>query len=127
MVVDEACLLPGTRVMTERGYLPVEEVKVGDSVVNQNGDVTRVKNVWSKPYSGECVRVKPAGWAEGWCLTSDHRVLSAPSVFPYSYRNVRHVGDFDWRDAGELDRDSWTMVPIIKGSSAASSVAVGSS
>jgi acyl carrier protein len=100
--VDELCLLPGTRVMTERGLIPVENIVVGDRLINQYGEITTVKRVWSKEYDGDAVHIKPSGFSEGWKVTGNHPVLQACSL----------KDKLNWNDAAELSETSYTFFPV---------------
>ena len=112
LVIDEACLLPGTKVITGRGLLPVEQVQAGDFVINQFGHLTKVKRVWSKQYSGEVVRIQPQGWKEGWWLTADHRVLRHQSKIVRNRKVI--TGNKEWVCAGDLEKTDFTFVPAIR-------------
>lgn len=97
MVVDEACLLPGTLVITERGLIKVESVVVGDTVITFKNKKTRVKNVWSKPYTGEVYELTRNGKKS--TVTGDHQIyVSKINDRGGSYNWVRAdaivVGDY---------------------------------
>jgi hypothetical protein len=109
--VDEACLLPGTLVWTSRGFVPVEEVVVGDEVLNKDGKLTKVKKVWSKDWSGEVVHVEPAGFKQGFTVTDDHRVLTAPMTRRYEGWGPETPDGFEWKNAEELNDNHWLFVP----------------
>ena len=109
--VDEACLLPGTLVWTSRGFVPVEEVIVGDEVLNKDGKITKVKKVWSKGWSGEVVHVQPAGFKNGFTVTDDHRIFTAPVTRRYEGRGPETPENFGWVNAGELSENSWLFFP----------------
>lgn len=111
IVVDESCLLLGTLVWTSRGFVPVEEVEVGDEVLNKDGKLTKVKKVWSKDWSGEVVHVQPAGYRDGFTVTDDHRVFTAPMVRKYDGWGPEVPEEFEWKNAEELSDNHWLFVP----------------
>lgn len=41
------CVAKGTRIATERGWIPVERVKIGDKIVTHIGSLGEVSNVWN--------------------------------------------------------------------------------
>ena len=76
LIIDEGCLLPGSKVITERGAIKVEDIIVGDSVLNQYGDITTVKKVWSKDWDDGVVKIIVNDLEKSVVkLTYDHRVL----------------------------------------------------
>ncbi len=81
------CLVPGQKVTTARGDVPVEQVRVGDWVLTHRGRYRRVVNTFSRWYAGEVIEVghrvtvtpehpilTPSGWVEA-------RRLSASDTF----------------------------------------------
>lgn len=46
------CVSPSTRVITERGLIPASEIKVGDIVINKDGDLTKVASAQMVDYVG---------------------------------------------------------------------------
>lgn len=56
-----ACLVPGSRVSTTRGLVPIENVIVGDHVLTHKSRWRKVTGLSQRAYSGEVVCMKPAG------------------------------------------------------------------
>lgn len=46
------CFMPDTLVRTTRGWVPIQDVVVGDFVMTSKGDYNKVKSVHSRPYTG---------------------------------------------------------------------------
>lgn len=109
LYIDEACLLPGTPVITDRGIIPVECVQEGDRVINQQGAWTRVRHVWSKHYDGRVRQIIPLGWSAGWEVTDDHRILSARGEKNAGRRSLSDT--FSWIESGDLRSTDWLFVP----------------
>jgi len=70
---ERACVLPGTLIFTDRGLLPIEEIRVGDRVFSEDGSFHDVSKVWQRDYKGPVVEVRTHyGWPVK--VTSDHLV-----------------------------------------------------
>ena len=109
MVSQHYCLFSGSKVLTSKGFLPVEQVEEGHRILTKEGKFKPVEAVSKTKSSGKKVRVKPAYTSEVTELTDNHRVLV--------YR-----GDaFVWVEAGELTKDDRLVVPKMQGKSGAPS------
>ena len=69
------CFVAGTMVLTEGGYKPIEEVKVGEKVITHLGRLRRVVAIGSKK-ADNIVAVTVASRQPIFC-TSDHKFWSA--------------------------------------------------
>jgi len=110
------CLLPGTPVWTGRGWVPVEDVEVGDVVHSREG-IQKVYSVTSKPWEGgPTTMVKPHGYGPGWTLTSDHRVWAIRGVGKRNRRGpllgVNEIAGItpEWVPCGELTPDDVLVI-----------------
>jgi len=102
LIIDEMCLVEGTKVLTSQGILPVEQLKVGDLVINDKGKYTPISKIWSQNHEGPFYKVVPAGYAEGGSFTYDHPI----------YASTSPEGPFEWVPAGDLTKDHWLYTPI---------------
>jgi hypothetical protein len=73
---DKACLLPGTLVDCNPMPRPIEQVKVGDKVLNRYGRWDEVTEVHSRDYEGEIIGITPHYRNKPIFLTPDHPVLA---------------------------------------------------
>jgi hypothetical protein len=91
IVVESNCLLPGSRVLTQEGYRPIEEVRVGDQVLTHKGRWRAVTATMSKHYKG-----KVHAWrARGSLLletTGEHKALVRESGRVLGSRTAPDVG-----------------------------------
>lgn len=68
------CVTPGQRVQTERGSIPIEQVRKGDKVLTHEGRYCLVKDAWNTPFDGLVYRITTrAGQFE---VTGNHPILS---------------------------------------------------
>lgn len=109
VVSQHYCLFAGSKVLTSRGLLPVEEVREGHRVLTKEGTFQPVKAVEGRKASGRKVRISPAYTSEATELTDNHRVMV--------YRNDA----FQWVEARELTEDDRLVVPKMNGRSGAPS------
>lgn len=82
----QQCLAEGSRVLTDKGYVPIEKLKIGDKVFNGNGDLTTVTNVW---YKG----IKNCIWTV--CANNQFRIATTPD---HKFWNGKM-----WQNAEELN------------------------
>lgn len=100
------CFAAGTRVRTINGWIPIEELKVGDVVFNGMGELTEVTRTFKEKQKEWC-RVSYRRNSSLVC-TPDHRFLVWKSSSPRR--------DFEWEEAQNLGKSSkWKMLtPLIK-------------
>lgn len=100
------CFAKGTKVRTIKGWVCIEELKVGDSVFNGQGELTKVTRTFKEPQSEWC-RVKYRRNSSLVC-TPDHRFLVWKSSSPRK--------NFEWEQAKNLSTSpKWKILtPLIK-------------
>ena len=69
------CLLEGQPIVTLRGMLPVEKVKVGDRVLTHRGRFKRVYETMTRHHVGKACRVYLVQNKKPLVLTSQHEIL----------------------------------------------------
>jgi intein/homing endonuclease/DNA-directed RNA polymerase subunit RPC12/RpoP len=72
---DIVCVPPGELVMTDEGYKPIEEIKVGTKVLTHTGKWQKVLSTSRRQYIGELVKIYFNGCKERLSLTPNHPVL----------------------------------------------------
>ncbi len=68
------CLVAGTLVHTGRGLVPIERVRIGDTVLTHTGQYKRVTNTAQRYYNGDVVTLRRDGYSV--TLTPEHRVYT---------------------------------------------------
>lgn len=97
---------------------PIEEIGVGDTVVDAGGEFTSVVNTMSRKYDGDLVVIKPRGMLP-LRVTDEHPIL----VRTYKWKfvagprrtNVRDWSDPVWKKAAEVQEGDWVHVPMAYG------------
>jgi hypothetical protein len=82
------CLAPGTKIITRRGIIAIEAVKIGDFVKSPEapGGWAKVRNVWSGTERGEMAEVNIDGQAA--LMTKNHPVHTRKG-----YKKVRDLDE----------------------------------
>lgn len=102
---EDRCVVEGTKITTTRGFIPIENVTVGDYVYTYTGNVRKVTDCWNHAETTELVEIRFYGNPEPIILTSDHLVLTKSGWKQAG--NLRHASD------DELCEDiTECMIPI---------------
>lgn len=100
----ELCLVKGTQVYSpDRGFVPIEDIKIGDEVVNHEGRTVQVNNLSSRTES-QIVTFSPY-YARVFMekVTVEHPIL------------VDGEEGLSWKQAGQLSTDDYLAYPILNG------------
>lgn len=97
------CLLEDEPILTNEGYVPIANIKRGDQVLTHKGNFERVKDLGSKKYSGELVKLNLKYRAEPLQLTPEHPVLTA--------RGWVEAGDIKSSDSIAFPKQNETYTP----------------
>lgn len=121
------CLAADSFVQTDRGYVRIPDVKVGDFVYNKHNSKCEVIETHRYPIRNEsllrlrttyCISLR--GEAPGVALTGDHKVYAA-TLIPSSSHNMANcewksslkpqVSDCSWIPASRLKVGDWIWTP----------------
>lgn len=94
------CIVPGTLIITNRGFVPIEEIRVGDLVLDGNGVFSPVKNVITRQHDGEIKKVTPVG-ALAFSVTPEHLLYGC--VRDQRSRNIQRAKGWKYWAETELD------------------------
>jgi intein/homing endonuclease len=102
------CLLPGTWVLTESGYKPIEEICVGERVLSHKGRWTPVRRIFRRFYQGKIFLIHVAYCSQPLKITPGHKVL------------VRRRGEIEpiWVPSEELREGDFMFLPTPRPASA---------
>ena len=93
------CLTPGETVQTQRGLVKVEDVDIGDKLVNKDGKLVCIKNIQLRDKVNEnTYRIKPYGSYRTTNFTSEHPIWT---------------GNRGFVNASELTTDDWLEIPNV--------------
>lgn len=100
----KGCLGAGAQVLTRRGHVPVEAVRVGDEVLTHAGRWRPVTKTYKFATNGEALQVRGAGHRG--LVVSDSHAFYARRGRARS-RDARSLGVPLWVDAVSPDVDRW--------------------
>lgn len=70
------CLLPGQKIWTSIGPVPIEEVKVNTSVLTHTGSLEKVIKSLERDYHGQIISIKPSMLNLPLALTPEHEIYA---------------------------------------------------
>jgi intein/homing endonuclease len=84
------CLTAGTLILTENGYRPIEEIKVGEQVLSHEGRFVRVTRTFERDYDGDLWRVYVTGANRPLEITPEHPIYAMKTAdCPFLFRYCR--------------------------------------
>jgi intein/homing endonuclease len=95
------CFPAGTLVSTSRGHVPIESIRIGDTVLTHRNRWRPVTRVMSRPYEGELIEISAFGTLRPLRCTPEHPVL------------VHHkkTQTREWKPAGEIQIGDCMITP----------------
>lgn len=100
------CFVPGTLVLTDNGYIPIEDVTHNHRVITHNNRFCKVSKLMSKDYVGLIYTIRAMN-TEGIQCTPDHPFYARRMrrVWDNNIRQYRRVFDApEWKHASKLDK-----------------------
>ena len=89
------CLTPGEKVWTQRGLVAVEEVDLGDKLVNKDGNLVEIRNLQRYQKKNEPIyKLKPTGSYRTTTFTGEHPIWIKNKGFV----KMKDVQESDWLD-----------------------------
>ncbi|MBI2583835.1 MAG: SufD family Fe-S cluster assembly protein [Candidatus Aenigmarchaeota archaeon] len=106
----EGCFTKGAPIVTSRGIMPIEDVKIGDLVLTHNIKFKRVYHTQVRPHSGKLYRIVYFGDSTQTIeVTEEHPFLAAKKQKD-EYKNTEWKPE--WIKAEELDKGDYIVIPI---------------
>lgn len=110
------CFTAGHMVITQRGYVPIEEIVVDDMVVTHKGRLRRVVRIGSK--IARVGRLSGVGLGEKISCTPDHPFRSVEWRMQNTkrgnkYERVEHIGDPSWTAAKDMPGSQWCALTAV--------------
>jgi len=93
------CCLPGTKVLTKRGVIPIENVRLGDLVLTHRGRWRPVVYQHVNPVHDGVSRIRAKGF-DPLCVTNNHPVYVG--TYSQSRNHSRFFEGIDWIPAGAV-------------------------
>lgn len=96
------CFVPGTMITTSRGNMPIETIRVGDSVLTHRNRFHVVTNTMNKNFSGTLIKVSYYGSNEPLLVTEEH---------PFLVYDRQNNASRSWVRAKDLDDTMYLVTP----------------
>jgi predicted metal-dependent peptidase/intein/homing endonuclease len=121
IIAHETCLVPETFVWNKK----INEIKVGDKILGDDGKEHKVILTNERKYEGELICITPRG-SLPIKITPNHPVLTTNGLWKGfqkpNYRKLKNrVGEnkfifekLKWKNADELTENDWLVIPKIK-------------
>ena len=114
------CLTNDSKVLTQRGFVSIDKVEVGDSVWTHEGRWKPVENTFSYDVDEDLIKISSFYDDQGVTLTKDHKVLvkkcereTNKSRLAQGYRFINPPqGENVWVEAKDVEKDDLVMLPI---------------
>jgi len=109
------CCLPGTTITTKDGFLPIEDVEVGDEVLTHTGKFRRVLSLSSREIDEEVYTIQN-NCGENLCVTGDHPIFTKKYSVQTKLVQTKRTNSFEknigWTKAEELRHGNLLYSPI---------------
>ena len=100
-----SCLVPGTKIYTDKGIVNIEDVTIGDKVITHKGRFKPVKDVIIKKFKGVCTKIQIQGYSDD---VEDYKFVDNHEL--YVCRN----NEWLWVGCEDLELGDIVGEPIIK-------------
>jgi len=119
LVAVNQCFVPGTKLFTGRGIIPIENTREGDLVLGKDGEYRRVEKVMEYEQNDALVEVDIKHSLEPLRVTAGHPLFTLRGI-PMELGNDRAQtrilekgkATFDWIEAGQLQRGDYVAQVI---------------
>lgn len=117
------CLLPGEKVLTNRGMVDVQDVSIIDELVNENGDYVKINKLLNYSLVEEdCYTINMVNTLRTTTFTSEHPILISKSKYVQNYKS-KHPKykfnecywehDFKYITIDKASKNDWVKIPNI--------------
>lgn len=104
------CFVAGTKVLTENGYEPIEEVTQDKKLMTHTGKYQRILNLQRKNYHGDLYNINVKYHSETIHCTDEHPFYTREKVRKWNNKLRRYDYNFEspkWKKASELDHNHY--------------------
>jgi hypothetical protein len=110
------CFSPSTKVITNKGHLPISEIVIGDFVLTKNG-FKKVINTFVRNMERDekCIEIYPSGVPEPLVCTKEHMFFVKRSPRCFSFKKRAKTNYFDtgeWVAAENLKETDILYIPL---------------
>ena len=99
--VSMGCFPPGTLVLTESGYQPIEKISISEKLIDANGNVTEIINKQIRDYSDELIKIEIEGG----------NAVRATKEHPFLVIRGSKTNNPEYINACELKKNDYVLFP----------------
>ena len=92
--IADYCVAEGTRIALDRGLVPVEQVRVGDFAIVEDGSRHRIDRVFDRGVRPTLTLKTKLGYELR--ATAEHRIRIQDSLGQYSWKRIEDIQEGDW-------------------------------
>ncbi|MBD3353643.1 MAG: glycosyltransferase, partial [Candidatus Lokiarchaeota archaeon] len=105
------CVFPGTSVLTDDGYKPIDDIQEGEKVRTKS-HFLEVTETFKHPYKGRAIKIERWYDTQPLVCTPDHKILA----YEYIGREMTSAGRKrhyikKWKSAEELELNDYLYIP----------------
>lgn len=115
------CLSADANILTPTGFVKIKDIKVGDTVFNENGEQVIVPEVFEYDCDEELVEIKAYYGGNGNKMTSDHKVLVSKAIRETNKskmaQGIKYASDInapEWIRADEVEVGDLVVTPKLQ-------------
>jgi DNA (cytosine-5)-methyltransferase 1 len=104
------CFVQGTRVLTQKGYKPIEDVELSDSLLTHTGQFKKILNLQQKNYTGYLYELTIKYHPQPIICTEEHPFYTRRKHKKWNNDLRRYEYSFDpptWKKANELTKNDY--------------------
>lgn len=108
------CLIPGEKVITNKGLVSVEDVTLEDKLINEDGVEVGIDTlIRHAKFNIDTYKVKVANAFRTTTFTGEHPILTSKYKLRTPYTKNTPIFNFEYKKADELKKGDWIKVPNI--------------
>ena len=109
------CFIKGTEVLTENGYIKIEDIKIGQKVLTHTGDYRPVIQRHKTQYNDELYDIDITCGVKRVKRTKEHPFLISKKVVKYDSKNRNYIVTYstpDWVKAQDIIKGDFACITI---------------
>ena len=99
-----SCLVPGTKIYTDKGVVEIEKVSENDKVITHKGRWRNVNKVITKPFDGVMTKIQIQGYSND---TNNYKFVDNHELY------VKRNGSWKWMGCEEIEVGDIVGEPIV--------------
>lgn len=111
--IGVSCLVPGTKIYTDKGIVEIEKVAENDKVITHKGRWRNINKVITKKFKGMMTKIQIQGYSND---TKDYKFVDNHELY------VKRDGSWRWIGCEELAEGDMVGEPVVRQDSTSPSV-----